>query len=53
MMSSKKFKKVEGQKPQELGSTVKSGKNMERSIYNRDIDDLVKMPFERSSPTKY
>jgi len=53
MMSAKKHKKVEGEKPKDLSMTAKSGQHDERSIYNRDLDDLVKMPYERASPTKY
>lgn len=52
MMSEKNFKKAPGEKSKELSSTLNPN-DKSKSIYARDIDDLLKMPYEKSSPMKY
>lgn len=45
--------KTVGQKPQDISSMAKTGKSLEKSIYERELDDLIKLPNERASPMKY
>jgi len=52
MMKEKKFKKVAGEKSKELSSMMNTFSKT-KSIYARDLEDLLKPPYERASPTKF
>lgn len=52
-MAEHKPMKTIGQKPQDITSMAKTGKSLEKSIYDRELEDLIKLPNERGSPMKY
>jgi len=53
MVAEKLNKPAEGEKSKELGMSSKTEKEKTKSLYTRDLEELMKMPYERSSPTKY
>jgi len=53
MVAEKLSKPAEGEKSKELGMSSKTEKEKTKSLYTRDLEELMKMPYERSSPTKY
>lgn len=48
-MSDKKPKKESRMKTQDLGHTAREEKEKSKSIYNRDLDELLKSPHERTN----
>jgi len=52
-VAEKLHKLADGERSKELGMSSKTEKDKSKSLYTRDLEELMKMPYERSSPTKY
>ena len=53
LVAEKLHKLADGERSKELGMSSKTEKDKNKSLYTRDLEELMKMPYERSSPTKY
>jgi len=53
LVAEKLHKLADGERSKELGMSSKTEKDKSKSLYTRDLEELMKMPYERSSPTKY
>ena len=53
-MSSKNQKKAPGEKPKDLNASSRMDKDTKRrSIFDRDPEELLKMPSERTTPMNF